>query len=137
AAVAAWRVGGRARARPERVDQCEGRGRAAGTERPRQDGRGSEDGRETDLTDRVTDGADGVVHADRLDGLDPPSVDAVPNARRRRAAVLVPARTLFLSEAPGQTPEPRFLNPAPFVVSDARKPAEHSECSTFTLAGEP
>ena len=130
-AVEAFRVGDRERAQHDRVDQCEDRGRAADTERERQDGRGSEDGRETELTDRVTDGADRVVHTDRLDGIDPPSVDAVPNARRRRAAVLVPARTLFLSEAPGQTPEPRFLTPTPFVVSDARKPAEHSECSTF------
>src|SRR5216684_3917076 len=110
-AVEALRVGDRERAQHDRVDQCEDRGRAAYAERERQDGRGSEDGRETELTDRVTDGADRVVHADRLDGLDPPSVDAVPNARRRRAAVLLLARTLFLSEAPGETPEPRFLSP--------------------------
>src|SRR5207249_6236840 len=116
-AVEAFRVGDRERAQHDRVDQCEDRGRAADTERERQDGRGSEDGRETQLTDRVTDGADRVVHADRLDGPDPPSVDAVPNAPRRRAAVLVPARTLFLSEVPVQTPEPRFLTPAPLERS--------------------
>src|SRR5207247_3748405 len=106
-AVEAFRVGDRERPQHDRVDQREDRGRAADAERERQDGRGREDGRETELTDRVTDSADRVVHADRLDGIDPPSVDAVPNARRRRAAVLVLARTLFLSEAPGETPEPQ------------------------------
>src|SRR5262249_22055176 len=61
------------------------RSRAADTERQRQDGRGSKDGRETELTDRITDGAGRVVHADRLDGSDPQSVDPAPNARRQRA----------------------------------------------------
>ena len=77
-AVEARRVGDRQRAQHDRVDEREDRGRAADAERERQDGRGREDGRETELTDRVTDGADRVVHADRLDGIDPPSVDAVP-----------------------------------------------------------
>src|SRR5262249_34310770 len=80
-AVEPFRVGNRERPQHDRVDQCEDRGRAADTERQRQDGRGSEDGRETELTDRVTDGANRVVHADRLDGLDPPSVVAVRIAR--------------------------------------------------------
>jgi hypothetical protein len=106
------------------------------------------------LTDRVADGADRIVHADRLDGMDPPSVDTVPNARRLRADyiqqnpagrlaqgqafrycalpsmlellrfirpyqgqiawVLVLALALFLSEAPGATSEPRFLNPTAY-----------------------
>ena len=60
------------------MDQREDGGRAADAERERQDGRGGEDGREPELTDRVADGADRVVHADRLDGLDPPSVDETP-----------------------------------------------------------
>src|SRR5262245_30560298 len=76
--VEAFRVGDRERAEHDRVDQCEDRGRAADTERERQDGRGREDGREAELTDRVTDGADRVGHADRLDGRAPPSADAVP-----------------------------------------------------------
>src|SRR5205085_9953597 len=84
-AVEALRVGDRERAQHDRVDQGEDRGRAADAERERQDGRGGEDGRQTELTDRVTDGADRVVHADRLDGMDRPSVDAVPNARRARS----------------------------------------------------
>ena len=70
-AVEAFRVGDRERAQHDRVDQREDRGRAADAERERQDGRGREDGRETELTDRVTDGADRVVHADRLDGARP------------------------------------------------------------------
>src|SRR5437762_13987030 len=77
-AVEAFRVGDRERAQHDRVDQGEDRGRAADTERKRQDGRGSEDRRETELTDRVTDGADWIVHADRLDGTDPPYVGAGP-----------------------------------------------------------
>lgn len=75
-AVETFRVGDRERAQHDRVDQCEDCGRAADSERERQDGRGREDGRETELTDRVTDGADRVVHTDRLDGPDPPSVTA-------------------------------------------------------------
>jgi len=74
-AIEALRVGDRERAQHDRVDQREDRGRAADAERERQNGRGCEDGRETELTDRVTDGAGRVVHTERLDGLDPPSVD--------------------------------------------------------------
>src|SRR5262249_9875041 len=88
--------------------------------RERQDGRGGEDGREAELTDRVTDGADRIVHADPLDGMDPPSVDPVPNAR---AASLHPP--VSWTDRPGfpagpraipvgsrgATSEPRFLKP--------------------------
>ena len=42
--VEAFRVGDRQRAQHDRVDQCEDRGRAADTERERQDGRGGENG---------------------------------------------------------------------------------------------
>src|SRR5580765_4516956 len=86
-AVEAVRLGDRERAQHDRVDQREDGGRAADAKRERQDGRGREDGRETELTDRVTDGADRVVHADWLDGGDPPSVDVVriiASARRKR-----------------------------------------------------
>src|SRR5205814_3649830 len=83
-AVEAFRLGDRERAQHDRVDQREDRGRAPDTERERQDGRGCEDGRETELTDRVTDGADRVVHTDRLDGVDPPSVDAECSTTTRR-----------------------------------------------------
>ena len=71
----AFRIRDRQRPQHHGMDQREDGSRAADPKRERQDGRGGEDGRETELTDRVTDGADRIVHADRLDGMDPPSVD--------------------------------------------------------------
>src|SRR5439155_26926412 len=89
------------------------RGRATDTERERQDGRGSEDGRETELTDRVTDGADRVVHADRLDGIDPPSVDAVPKcSTTTRSGPRAGPHTIPIG-SPGDTPDPGFLSQPP------------------------
>src|SRR6185295_15811256 len=92
-AVEAFGVGDRERTQHDRGDQREDRGRAADAERERQDGRGRKDGGKTELTDRVADGTDRVVHANWLDGVDPPSVDAVSTAIRFGAGEGVPEKS--------------------------------------------